>query len=323
MNKIDQINYLTQPMSVGAIISRAWRIYRINFLKIFTYSFILITVLVTIGLLAKPPEVPTIIIISGYLIKFPELAILLLFILPTIFNLIFIKAFSDILNSKYTYLKDFLTLFKQKFGTLLKYCFFLIVEVAFFIIIDAILYISIGLVMGLIIDTIEKVFLSHSSSFDALMFLAFFTFLLYTIFFFILFTSQVFFCINQLISIVIEGQPVRFSIVRAIDIFFFSPLRFMIFSLILSSLCIALYINIHACIYFVLNLLFLFPFSETTIIKTNYIALESTFDLVGFSIGIALVWPIIISSLTLYYYDIKIRNDGLDLLNGLREGNIS
>ena len=314
METTQDINYFTGPMTLGDTISRGWRLYRLYFTRILTYSLIVIGIISCIGILTKPLETPTIITIFGYVFDYPFIS-LLFFILFIIFNYLFISIFYNLLSNSNTAFTTILASFRYQLGRVIKFSFLFFFELITFILIDIFLFLGIGFLLVMLVTAAESTFFASGAMNNAFILLMILGTLLYFFIFSNLFVSQLYFCLCQLVILIVDDIPVRFCFIKAFEITYGKFIWFSLFTMFLSTLFFALYSNIHSLLF---SIACLITFPLLSILSSGnhyeiYSFIYSILDLISFSISIAIFWPFIISSLTLYYCDAKMRTEGLDI----------
>lgn len=319
-------NYFTGPTSFGNIISRGWWLYRSHFGFINRVSLYLVLIILILSINTKSADMGGYSLIPWYFFKNPDTLLISLVFVPTLFNLVYIKVFNNILFNNVVDFKTIISFIRQKFALFIKFSLFFLFEMSVFIIFDILAFIAIGLGFYLIMDTIDKA-ITYSSTTETF-FIVFFLFclILYITLFILIFSLQLFLALNQLVCSLIEEIPIKFSIIRSFEITFYNFSRTISFVLTIFTMCYSLFFLIHSTLYSALYLIFsIILYLVTTIYKPILLAdhynnfVFSMIDQVTMAITIAFIWPFIISSLLMFYYDLKMRFEGLDILFMLRD----
>lgn len=313
MSPAEKTNFFSGPLPPGDLISCGWRLYRLHFRKLFIYSFFILCIFSSLFVIGKPFEAPLLVTLPGYFVKFPEMALLLLFILPTIFNFIFIAIFYRILKGEsYNYAEIF-KVFKRNITVIIRFCLLLAFEIVIFSGINLLIFTGIIFVFSTGLSALEGLYSTSAIFYDLIMVFSVLVIMVFLTAFIYVFFIELTFCLTQLVSIVIEDMPLKFALVRAFEIVAHKPSRFFWFVVMLISLCLAIYVNFHSLFFTIMTLIAYNPLIETTSKAYLVDFVLSLFDLFGFCIAMSFVWPFYISCLTLYFFDIKIRNEGMDL----------
>ena len=316
MKQSCEINYpiLKGPLSVGDIIGRAWQVYLYNFYNVSLYSaiFIVIPTCFSIygGILL---DYRYMVLIFELIFNFPVLALIILIILPVLANFTFIVIFNSIIHGKYITFKEYLNILSRKFRFIIIFCGIYFFEVVIFIVVDILAYIGLGYLLFVSAMFVYNI-LPKTGLFDLINYVGGpLIFILFIMFLIIIFVSQIFFSIIQLITVVVEEISVKLSFMRAFE--FVNTGRFFVFSMILTLICFFLYYGFIITVDSILEIaasMFDFGVSE---IREFYLSLG---EAVTPYLALIIIWPLMVSSVLLYYFDIRIRKEGFDLFEAIR-----
>lgn len=310
-------------MGIGDIISRSWRLYRLNFKQIIVYGLIGTPLLVFSQLLLNMPSVvsqtPEMLSMACCCFYPVGLIIFIMGMFIAIwFNFCMVKSFFNKLtgeNTDYKYIFDHA---KKRVAYLIKFSLLLVAEIIVFYLIDTILLFVLLFLMiftpillggmagreneviGLVAGITMCIF-----SIGVIIFLTFFIILQFLI------------CALQIVIVTIEDITVVGSFLKSIDIVANNVTRSGVFAISLTMLwyLLVLYFNMPPLIY---SFYEMFKDGMMTASAGTYplhVLIVAT--LWGFLVNM-LTWPWVVSGLTLFYYDIKVRNEGFDLLKALQ-----
>ena len=311
------------PMTVGEIISRSWRLYRLNFIKVFLYS-LLAAPLMTIGqiLINIPSAMPEMMQAPdkfGQYCCFSTSGCVFLYIgygFGIFFYILLFKAFSNILNLEDFSYKAIFGFAKRYMGEIILFTIILLSEIVIFYIIDVILAIIL-IIIATIITMALNMLIWGSNSLDEPLagFLLFFFIIITVILVGLIMLYQFLICSLQITIFTTEKVSFKGtyqSLIKSLDVIANNFWRSTGFSISLIFL-----------LYF-LTLFFQAPpilYTFWVIIKEGMMNISQE----GYPISLIIIssiWssavsililPMIISAVTLFYYDIKVRTEGFDL----------
>lgn len=309
---------LSGPISVGNIVSNAWRLYRLNFRTVILYILFPVVALALILVFLMSDEyIPLMFSMLGCLIRFPIMCIGFV-LLTTVINFRLARAFCNIVNNQTADVSEVSRYIKKNVSTIFKFCGLNVVELMLFIILDVLLFIAIGAPLMFLMTWLESI-VANTYFADIFYFLSFLFTLGYFHVFVYLFASQLFFCTIQLVSIVVEDLPVKYSLVKSFDLVYHNWFRFIMFVVLLYTLCFFLYLSMYILFYggfAVIGTLISESLHNEKLTDYLVYCFEAV-DIIGFTLIITLIWPFIISGATLFYYDAKARSEGIDLHQAL------
>jgi hypothetical protein len=308
-------------MTVGEIISRSWRLYRLNFKEVFLYTLIPSVVFVVAQIFfnvpylisANPTTQPDPGMILGLCCAIYPIGFLLLFaglFVAIFFNACMIKAFYNIITGIESNNKEIIEYIKNNIVSFLKLAGLIILEVLIFSAIDTVLFIVAYFIM-LIPMFISAMLAAIHPAFGIIglvvsILIFFITFMLLAV----VFMLQFFFCSMQIVIVVIEKIPVFKSITKSIDIISkdLSRSSAFAFTLFLLWYVLLFFFNLPSTI-LVVFIMFKEGFASSPHPPFTVIMVATVWNYVA----AMLIWPFIISAITLFYYDMRVRLEGLDL----------
>lgn len=319
-------------MSVGEIISRSWRLYRLNFKQVILYSIIGTPIMLIAQLLLNMPSAfsnsdnPA---IAGAICCFVYpvgMAILALSCFIAIFfNTLLIQAFFNILTGESIEYKKLFSGIKNKMGRLTKTTLFILGQAIPFYIIDCIIIIVMTIAAIILAISISTL-LNHmggsspSSLIGSTIFFIIFLVLFLLIFipFMMLIFSQFLVCCLQLVILSVEKPMSLWDCFKRSMILIyknFGHAIFFSFCLISIWYVFTMYFNIPIIIYSFIEVFKdgIVPRSQATY-PMHVLVISSIWG----SLAGMLIWPFIVSAITLFYYDIKVRTEGFDLSEALK-----
>jgi hypothetical protein len=310
MSDISVLKTSHSAMSFGDIISRSWRLYRLNFHKVILYA-ILPAIVIAIAkvlfnlpaaLLNKASYIDVIII--AYPIGF--IIFLLGFALSLFFNYGLLKAFYNILSGRKHDYKRISESVKVNLGKIFKLTLLIVAEVFVFAFLDIVFMFIIYIVS--VLPLLAIIGISGSSETLRNISMAGFivVILLVILPYIFLLVYQFQFCAFQVIIVAEEDIPVGQSIPRAYSILKSNIVRAGLFGL---------------CLYFMWYSFILFfdvPMTMLLYYLTISLGLGNTIVYVFFSVAWSsiintLLWPFLAANIAMYYYDFKIKTEGLDI----------
>jgi hypothetical protein len=314
---------LPAAAGVGEIISRAFRLYLNNFKEIIVICLIP-TIILMLG------QIPNLIfnanprliendrnIALGFCCCGMPLIYSVLFvgfIISLISNIFLIKKFFGIITGNKQSIKDIYLDLKTRFSQLFFILTIVFAEAIAFYLFDVILMILFfaGVMFSFIgAGIIAKTSTILSIIFGILIFVVMMTFFIILILFICL---QFLICFLQMVIFAIEKSSISECFVRSYKLVYNNATKSAIFMLCLTSLTyvITLFFDLPALVYFI-----------SEIIKTGISNVSTegypVHVIIIFSLWGTLVamifWPFIVSGITMFYYDLKVRYEGFDLLH--------
>lgn len=316
---------LLGPLGSGDIISLGWRLYRLNFKKVFLYTLLATPVMLISQILLQIPQTyvndPQM-LTASYLCICPSGCIAMLggLFIATFFNVCLCKTFFYILTGKDHSIRSVLQEVKEQIVDIIFFCVILIIEIIVFYLLDVIVVFLLIMLSGILGGFSTAALSQHG---EGLMFFAGAVFCLVMFFISIVISIFILFqfllCGFQFVSLCVEDtkKSLFAPFIKSIDLLSANILRssgFM-FCLMFIIYVLIFYFNVPPMIY-----VFYEMFKEGMVAASNYTySLPSLIitSLWGSSVNM-LIWPMIISALTLYYYDVKVRNEGFDLKQAIR-----
>lgn len=316
---------LYSEMSVGSLISRAWRLYRLNFKKVILYSLIPSALIILASIIfnapyAFPKNEEVVGALFCCLCPFGCLFYLVGIYISIFFNLGLIKAFSNIITNKPHDYPTIFNIMKQDIANALLMSFMFVGEFIFFTFINCAVAILCYFIV--FIPLIPLALLEKSAPGEQFASIACgsmcFTVIIAMIFFFSILAIEFIFISIQFTTYAIERSSFIECIKRSAYIIFRRPAKTILF-----GVCVA-------GIYFVFNAYFIYPgmgilamlsvnlkdFSEELAMLLMMVSINTWSHVVNL-----LLWPFLISAVVLFYYDTLIKIEGLDLKLLLNKGN--
>lgn len=315
---------LLGPLGSGDIISLGWRLYRVNFKKVILYSLLATPVILMSQILLQVPQAyannPQMLGLT-YFCVCPSgcLTMLAGMFLAIFFNVCMCKSFFYILTGKDHNYKDIFNEVKAKIIDIMLFCIILIIEITLFYLLDIVVLFLVIMLAGILGGFSTAVLSQYGDVYTpitgiVICGLVFIVSIIIGIF--ILFQFLV--CGFQFVSLSIENSKGNLfkPFISSIDLLSTNILRssgFM-FCLLFIIYVLIFYFNIPPMIY-----IFYEMFREGVVAASNYtysLPVLIVSSLWGSAVNM-LIWPMIIATLTLYYYDVKVRNEGFDLKQAL------
>lgn len=301
-------------LSLGGILSFAWRLYRYNFYKVLSCSKLpsfMLALLYLFVIFYDEDFWGSCPIISP---AGPVMLIAVLLIALIYYTRLSRLFYAAIINED-TNPKAVSGFVSQNFAGLLRLLALIILELILFVIVDFLLLALLIFLLQLFISSLES--LTRGSSFGDLIWMI----IGYGMFFFFQFVSclitiQCSICVIQLLYYVSEKLPVRYIIVKSVETIYVYLKRFLILCCLGFNLCFFLFINTFTLINMVLFSLTDF-IAESLHLKQSYIIYNITDTIVlilVFFLMLMVLLPYSISVLALFLYDVKTRHEGTDLL---------
>ncbi|MEW5819301.1 MAG: hypothetical protein AB1782_03855 [Cyanobacteriota bacterium] len=317
MSSIRHSYKIMGEMGIGDAISRGWRLYNLYFKKVILYSLIGTPLLLLANILVNFPSVfaenPELLGISCCC--FYPVGLSFLFIgafIAILFNFCLVKAFYNILIGESVEYIDIFNFAKKNLGRLLKFCTLIFLEFVTFYILDSFLIVILVLFVAIIPIFLGGVVGNNN---ETLGFIAGLTtcilmgIVMLIFSFFVLY--QFLICFLQLVIAATEETTLFKSLVKSVDLVAHSLTRsgFFIFSLLTLWYAIVLFFNFPPLVY---SFYELFKDGITTASGTLPMHILIITTLWGFFVNM-LTWPWVVSAVTIFYYDTKVRTEGLDL----------
>ena len=308
-------NNYTQSMDIGDLISRGWHLYRSNFRLVFLYVLIPGILVCIAKLCMNVPYVLTGLndAYAGAICCLCPMGIVIWILsvfLTILFSWALIKSLYHSLIGLPADIKTIMNLFKQNFGKILLFSGIVTCEALAFIILDwNILFLSYVLsvipvgIAGIMAETNQ--FGAGIGCLCSSLICIFFIILIITIF-----CLQFLVCILQMVIFASDKSSISASLGKSFQVLLKFPLRSIFFGICLGLffLFLTMFFQYKGLLLVVLGLLNFTSISEE--LKAGIIMVSSS---VWFSIVNMFMWPLILSSITLFYFDIRIRSEGLDL----------
>ncbi|MEW5820023.1 MAG: hypothetical protein AB1782_07505 [Cyanobacteriota bacterium] len=298
---------ISTPMDIGTILSRTWRLYRLNFYKIIPFS-IIPTVIAWIILIFITSIKNTIyssnhIYNSCFITPANCIFSLGIIFLALFSNYAISQAFYKIFfqdNSNISDISKELLINKRR---ILDLGGLFIFEIAAIGVFDVLLFVLIAFFMGAISVIFQGTISICNSIMIVLISICVLLLLLFQFYFFIL--QNIFIALDN-----IKVLEVFKTIFRFLSR---SAMRFILFGFCLVS------------IWFSMLITFNLPFSLTILLLERFAGLskDSLTSLLIYKFGEGLsatiAWPFIIGSITIFIIDCKIRYEGIDLLKAIKQ----
>lgn len=311
-------NYnLYSEMGVGSMISRSWRLYRINFKNVILYSFIPSALIILASVIFNAPYA-----FSGNeniaggifccLSPFGCFFYLVGIYISIFFNLGLIKAFSHIIRGKpYSYTYVFNSMKKNIANSLLMSLFF-ISEIIFFSIINIfLLIICYILILVPIIAFAAMKSSINNELYESITCLLIFIIVIIAIIICIsILAVQFIFISMQFVCYGIEKTTFIMAIMRSVAIIIKQPGKTILFGICIGGLyvIINMYFQYPTMLVLAMISVAIEPLSKELAVFMIMISINTWSHLVNL-----LMWPFLISSVVIFYYDTLIKTEGLDL----------
>lgn len=291
------LNKKSFPEDIGTIISRSWRLYRMNFFSFFSFSLIFSTIL-AIGFPIKLLILKEF-IARNYLnllfISSLELFYLFLLIASYIFTCsALIKTTYKILCKNSILFIDTFLETSTNFGQKTVFFMNLSFEMLLFTIIDLFLYFSSFAAIAIFLRTIDLNVLNYIFFYLGLTFI--------NIFFFILLIVEVFLLVMQAIIYILEEKSFKEVLFSSLNILFLNPQKGLFFAFVLTI------------VWLILLLYFYLPFAILSFIFNTYDSSATTIYYIIVTLINGLFLPFLVIGYTLYYYYTEVYTRGLDLI---------
>lgn len=317
MDKQNRPELSNYELNIGDIISRGWRLYRLNFKLIIFYaiwpSFFLLIAKVILNMPSAFVKSSSVNIVDIMFCTYPLGFLIYLgaFFVSLVFNYAMIRAFYGMLtNQAYDY-SSIYSYTKARLSSVLKLCGLISVETVAFVFLDFILLFILYIIAVIPVAAV----LGTTASIESIkIFVYIFIVILIILIslpYILLLIYQFQFCGFQLVSLATEEMPAGYTIVKS-----FRTIKYNIIKSGLFGVC--LYILWYALVIFfdipTSLILYMLTYYSGTDIPLAYIIISVIWS----SIVNMLLWPLLIASLTLYYYNYKVRTEGTDLLTSIR-----
>lgn len=310
-------------MNVGDIVSRGWRLYRLNFKEVIIFSLIP-TVIFSLA------QIPQLVLNSPNAYKEnPEmLPLFCCCILPGSYGLLIIGSFiaiclnyfiikifyNKLINKQLTFSEIFEEI-KTRIGNLILLCILIIFEAVAFYIIDIVLIAIAVVLLVLPISMLSAIGATN----PVISFLIGFVFviLLFIAIVLISFFALVQFlvCMLQVVIFVVEKATVLQSFINSFKIPYADISRAFKFIFCLTGLWYGLLIFFNTpAIYYMFYELYREGLTSTEGYPIHVLAVMTFWgDIISM-----FLWPMVISAVTLFYFDAKVRLEGFDLSLALK-----
>lgn len=311
-------NSFMGTMTVGEIVSRAWRLYRLNIKSVLLYTLIPTVVFTVSQVLLNMPPVfmgdkpdPAIIGLSCCFLYPTGFSLLFIGLLVAIFfNACMIKAFYNRLigvEFDYKYIFEYS---KNNLMRLFKLCGLISVEAFLFMIIDTFLIIFIYILF--LFPVILSVGIMKENNYLGGALIVIGVLLLFSglaIISFV-FMLQFFICCLQIVATILEKKPILNCFSKSFEIAGKNIPRVFGFLTCVFSLwyALAMFFNLPASIYMIYTMFSAGITNASQISATTLIIVTVWGNLINL-----FIWPLIVSSITMYYYDHRVRSEGLDM----------
>lgn len=302
-------------MNIGDTISRSWRLYRLNFSQFILYALIPTVILLLAKLLMNLPytmldnktgmQITTCLCCPSGVMLF----VFGLFV-STFFNLALAKAFYNNVSGQSIEYKDVFNYIKNNLSQILILSGILLLEIISFLIIDVILFFILYMISA--IPTAFTVGLLSNlpqlGSISCIVFVVFF--IGSAIIFFAVVAIQFMFISLQIVILATERPYLPYCIGKSIKIIINNPLRCILFAFCLIGLwyCLALFFE-----YPIIIGISVASIGSSIVPEDYFPAIYLIVSAIWTSVVNTLLWPLIVSSINTFYYDIRIRTEGLDL----------
>jgi hypothetical protein len=308
-------------MTVGEIISRSWRLYRLNIKDVILFTLIP-SVIYTVAqvflnlpsaFLSDPSAASNPVVMGSTCCFFYPAGFLLLFggmFVAIFFNGCLIKAFYNKLTGKVVRFKEIINYINQFMPRFLKLCGLLALEIFVFTFLDVILLIAcymaflVPMMLGIAAGREEPVIAGIGVVAGIVLFM------IALIIMTMIVMMQFFLCTLQIVIVVLEDTPVLKTIPKSIDLISRNLWRstgFM-FAIVMLWYVLAFYFNLPASI-FMMVMMFKEGIAGSAQPPVFIIILVTTWS---YMVSM-FIWPFLVSGITMFYYDMRVRSEGLDL----------
>ena len=309
-------------MDIGDIISRAWRLYRLNFSKIIFYSFIPTIIFSLAQLLLNLPSLASnnvglsmfaccCFIPTGFLILLGGVFV------SVLFNFCMFKSFYNILTGEDNSYSSINRYAKENISKILILCGVIALEAIVFSIFDFIFIFIVMIIPILIIVAFTTIAESVKFLTPVVVIIDFILILSAIIIYVFVLLIQFLFCGLQIIILVAENLSIKEIIEKSYNIMSKDLFRILGFGFSLFSLwyIFVIFFNLPASVYMFYEMIESGSYLKAETYPIMIIIAVSFFA----NIVKMLIWPFVVSGITLYYYDSKVRLEGFDLLQSIRQ----